>query len=112
MPSLAVPADKAGWREDSTAKGWAFELVKDKGNFDLITINPNGERSSALAGGAKITATLDEKPSRILISKMVRTREVHQYIFDSPITVYTTTRFGGLFARMSLMTAKCTKEME
>jgi hypothetical protein len=104
---LSVPK---GWATDGIAKG-SFELIQDGENFDIITTDAVGSRSTKADGAAIIRANGDI-PGVFVILAAYSTGTVEHYLFEltpqgEGQVVWGTVRPMGSLPKSSLMQAKC-----
>lgn len=106
-PFLSVPK---GWDKDEISKG-SFELTKDGENFDIITTDAAGSRSSK-ADGALIVRVEGDVPGTFVVLAAYNTGTVEHFLFEltprgEGQVVWGTVRAQGSLPKSSLMQAKC-----
>lgn len=106
-PYLSVPK---GWAEDGISSG-SFELIQDGDEFDIITRDAVGSRSSK-ADGALIVRVEGDIPSAFIILAAYNTGTVEHFLFEltpqgEGQVVWGTVRSQGSLPKSSLMQAKC-----
>ncbi len=106
-PLMSVPE---GWAKDGISNG-SFALIQDGDEFDIITSDAVGSRSTK-ADGALIVRVEGDVPGTFVVLAAYNTGTVEHFLFEltprgEGQVVWGTVRAQGSLPKSSLMQAKC-----
>ena len=108
LPKGGIPADEAGWTEDTISSG-TFQLIKAGEEWDIIITNTRGGTFSARADGAHVVGHMTKDGD--VVVHLLYERLTETYVFwlslKEPVATFSQAKHSTPVPKHSVLLSKC-----